>query len=268
MINGIEIYTDYITPFKKVYDEINEKVTEVKDTKKKCLDALIPHKGAIKIYSNFRFSYIKDITTLQNIEFSSAFTNEEAIVEIKSLILTIANCNDKLEELLPQLNKASLPIIDSKLHRFILSTFNEGIMDKVFEGYEFDMGHRLSTVLAKRKSRMVFDKQGRTEVKKIINWGDTNKKKAEILARGGTLYEVTKRDEKTNEILEDNGGEKYICYHTGEHRNFLHWNNHKCMVTNRTQFCLEFAYETVIVRFYEFMRNNPTKLVNYIKVYN
>ena len=70
--------------------------------------------------------------------------------------------------------------VDYKLFKKILLQFNEGIVDYMLEGKEFDMKNRLSTLSIWRRKR-----DPRTPK---INWQESLKYKQTLLDKGISLY--------------------------------------------------------------------------------
>ena len=87
-----------------------------------------------------------------------------------------------------------------KLFKEVLVLFNTGVSDMIVkEGYRFKVPGLGTLRIIRRKKRSTM----------AVNFKETNRKKQEILDRGGTPYEVLERD-KDGKIIKDNGGEKYL----------------------------------------------------------
>jgi hypothetical protein len=88
----------------------------------------------------------------------------------------------------------------------IIATFNYAVSQRVNEGYLFVLPHHLGTIkVIENKRKVKLSKRG-DGVVAAVDWGTSNKIKAEILSRGGLPY----REE--NGV--GNGGEKWLVYHT------------------------------------------------------
>lgn len=97
----------------------------------------------------------------------------------------------------------------------ICAEFNMGIIDYLLEGKEFNMGYNLSTLSIVRKERDPRNPR--------VDWGESNKYKAELLAEGKKLY--------NNETGE---GAKWHIYYTDSEYLKYYWRKGKCRVKNKS----------------------------------
>ena len=97
----------------------------------------------------------------------------------------------------------------------ICAEFNMGMIDYLLEGKEFNMGYNLSTLSIVRKDRDPRNPR--------VDWGESNKYKAELLAEGQELY--------NNETGE--GVKWHIYYTDGEYLKY-YWRKGKCKVKNKS----------------------------------
>ena len=115
---------------------------------------------------------------------------------------TIVNSNDKKIEELKQ------NLISYSLYRRIVLMFNTAVADKIIEeNYLFNLVPSFGSVGAIHNYNE----------HKRVNWGESNKKKADIIAKGGIPY--IKGDA---EIIENYQGEKWLSHHPPLDV-FLHW---------------------------------------------
>lgn len=105
--------------------------------------------------------------------------------------------------------------IDYQTYKEVLISFNTYIMDKIMEGYIFNMKNLLSSVCIIRIDRN-FEKP-------TVNWPKSNKRKKQILDGGGKLY-----DKNTGE------GEKWIVYYVDDYYLRFYWNKFKCRIKNKS----------------------------------
>jgi|TARA_B110000908_G_scaffold169893_1_gene228042 hypothetical protein len=105
--------------------------------------------------------------------------------------------------------------IDKKVFSDICHTFNIGIMDYILEGREFNMGNNLSTLSIIRRDRDPRSPR--------IDWGESNKYKAELLQAGEALYD------SITEL-----GSKWYVYHTDEFYCKYYWKKGKCKIKNKS----------------------------------
>ena len=97
----------------------------------------------------------------------------------------------------------------------ICAEFNMGMIDYLLEGKEFNMGYNLSTLSIVRKDRDPRNPR--------VDWGESNKYKAELLSEGQELY-----DNETGE-----GVKWHIYYTDGEYLKY-YWRKGKCKVKNKS----------------------------------
>ena len=120
---------------------------------------------------------------------------------------TISNIYEHYKE-----DKGDIP---TSLFVDICAEFNMGIIDYLLEGKEFNMGYNLSTLSIVRKERDPRNPR--------VDWGESNKYKAELLAEGKELY--------NNETGE---GAKWHIYYTDSEYLKYYWRKGKCRVKNKS----------------------------------
>jgi len=97
----------------------------------------------------------------------------------------------------------------------ICSEFNIMIIDYILDGKEFNMGSNLSTLSIVRMER---DPRS-----PAIDWGESNKYKAELIEKGEELYNK-----------ETNQGIKWQLYYTDKEYLKYYWRKGKCKVKNKS----------------------------------
>jgi hypothetical protein len=103
-------------------------------------------------------------------------------------------------------------VLSYNKYKEVVTSFIKKILDKIITtGYEFDMPYKCGLLKVIQLERMVSTKEDGT-LKGAIDWGNTNKLKAEIIERGEVPLIVYK-DENGNKTG-NNGGVPYLCYHT------------------------------------------------------
>lgn len=204
--------------------------------------------GEIKSYNTSKdyvlekISHFKNyIETFTNINYNQISTLNRAIPEKSIRLLTgqigfdpntlrrslnvIVEINKQLEKLEEELNEVKASILTNEISKEILYKFNEKLSNEiVMKGYTFALGFQMGNI---RIKKVRCDRR----VKKRIDWGATNKKKAEIIASGGLPYKVEERNE-AGEITKDNGGIPYFVYHTNDFDYLWHWNKKRVTVLN------------------------------------
>lgn len=81
-------------------------------------------------------------------------------------------------------------------------------------GYEYRLPYEGSILRIVKNKRRIKVTEDNNTIKGAVNWGESNKLKARLLEEGKVLYEC-KKDE-TGKIILDNGGEKWLVYHTDD----------------------------------------------------
>jgi hypothetical protein len=124
------------------------------------------------------------------------------------------------------INKA--PIISREVYREIVTTFIKVMIQFMLSGFVVHLPMRNGSFRLLYNKRKLSKKSGFVNL--VPNWGASNKKKKEILDRGGLLYEEWwERDgNKYNEPLigsvkKTNGGEQWIIYYTDEGYYKFYW---------------------------------------------
>ena len=97
----------------------------------------------------------------------------------------------------------------------ICSEFNIMIIDYILDGKEFNMGSNLSTLSIVRMER---DPRS-----PAIDWGESNKYKAELIEKGEELYSK-----------ETGQGVKWQLYYTDKEYLKYYWRKGKCKVKNKS----------------------------------
>lgn len=128
-------------------------------------------------------------------------------------------------------------------YKYIIQELHKKISDKILDGYKYNPLIRVGffqIVLNYRKKRS----------EKYIDWGKSNKRKAEILARGGTLY--SEYWEHNGVILEpsatipvdavkkNNGGEKWVIHYNDTF--YLNWAWGKDSHSKRTKNITRYSF--------------------------
>lgn len=142
-------------------------------------------------------------------------------------------------------NKYSSTYIDKKLFKFILESFCFEMMENLCKGKSWSLGYGLGALEVVKKERF----------KPAINWGDSTKKKEEIIARGGTPFEVTHRL-TDGTIVKHNNGEPWFVYFT-EDFCWLIWNKKYSSLENIRYYSIAPVY-TMMNNIVE-VANSPSK---------
>jgi len=89
--------------------------------------------------------------------------------------------------------------ISFPIYRFLIKSFNRNIVESLIKGDSYSFGFGLSSISIKRGKR--------SNNKKAIKWGESNKKRKE-------------------------GSENWLSYHESPYYNFFYWNKSDCKISN------------------------------------
>ena len=145
--------------------------------------------------------------------------------------------NFTLEDIYQDFDMRSNLEISKAIFREICSEYNQRDVDSLSDGSIIDLGYNLSNLSIARIER--------NPSKPVIDWGESNKYKEELLAEGYELYNI-----KTGT------GKKWYIYYTDEEYCRFHWNKGKCRIPNKS------VYKFVPTRG---LKGNKEKLVELLK---
>ena len=127
--------------------------------------------------------------------------------------------------------------INKSLFTAICHEFNMLILDYILDGKSFNMGNNLSSLSIIRRER---DPRS-----PMIDWGESNKYKKELLEEDQDLY-----DNITGK------GVKWHIYHTDSFYCKYYWNKGKCKVKNKSVYRFDATRG---------VKGNKEKLINLLK---
>lgn len=197
------------------------------NTKKYLLDKIATIEHYIRSFTNIEYRDIANLNRCITEKSLIRLVDLEGvnIDSIRRSLNMIVQINKELSKIEDKINKLGPNTVDEDCFRNVIAKFNNEISDEiVYKGYTFKIGCGLGVV---RIRKVLTDKR----IKKRINWNESNKKKKEILARGGIPYKVLVRDEEGN-ILEDNGGEYWHVYFTGAFDYLWYWSKNRNIMLN------------------------------------
>lgn len=111
--------------------------------------------------------------------------------------------------------------VDYKTFCNICDDFNKEIISQIIEGKTFKMGFLLGTIQVIEKDRK-YKKSKNGVIHTTRDWIASNKKRQEIIDKGGIPYKAIK--DENGMIIGDNGGEKWFIYKTSESTVAFYWN--------------------------------------------
>lgn len=223
MIRIRDIYKMYIS-------DIYLQIKVFKDRKRK----FEKNRDTISIYiekyldilpKNFKCNY-KNIDYLLSVrldEINVKISNNEIISKtllsgyIKSYIVCnriIKHCDRKIKEL----SEYFIPFTTFKT---LIYNYNNEVCYSIINGYKgFSFGHGTGVIEIKRKERNLSNSE---YVKPKVNYYETNKYKAELLASGKSLYNKENNPH----------GMKYLIFHTNNYNNWWYWSKLRCNIANK-----------------------------------
>lgn len=111
-------------------------------------------------------------------------------------------------------------ILSYNKYKEVIELFMKEIIQKIIKtGYEFSMPYRCGLIKVIQLARTVTIKEDGT-IKGAVDWGESNKLKAEIIKRGDIPLSSVK-DENGKTTKETNGGVPWLCYYTS--KTFFSW---------------------------------------------
>jgi len=213
-INSLEIYKYHAAATNRKIREIEEQKLELVIELQKPLKALKEYKDIIDLICNYKYDDIV-IARNQIISMNLTFTLSKINLNItpintsfiKELVKYIIELNKKVYRLDLDLKHYNNINVEYKIHKHIIDMFNLQIRESILEGYTFHLGKGLSHIRVQRKKR----------TKANINWEESNKKKNEILARGGIPFNKTTAPD----------GEQWRVIFTTDEECWIYWNKGK-----------------------------------------
>lgn len=232
-VNTLMMYNDFVSDIIDIRKSLNNQKEEYINTKNYLFSKIEQYKHYIDNFTNINYEEISNLDRLIS-EKSLIHLAEIQGVSIDIIRRTI-NMIVTINKQLYQIDQELISLKENQVHEkdFInfLYKFNEKVSDKiVYKGYVLKLGSGLGHIRIK-KVDTVHNKNGTLKTKKRINWNESNKKKAEILNKGGIPFKVLTRDEK-GKPLTDNGGEEWFIYHNNIFDYLWHWNKNRCLVLN------------------------------------
>jgi hypothetical protein len=125
-------------------------------------------------------------------------------------------------------------------YREACSAFNEAVADSIVAGKVFNPGHNLGEISVVRIERN-YDKPR-------VDWAESERLKAEILARGGTPREAGEQD-----------GEDWFVYFTDDWFCRFYWNKKACTISHKTLYSFHATrgHKGVKTKLVQRLRTNP-----------
>ena len=225
-----ELYIEHINfSLKKLLQDIVEHTENHKKLKK----LLTSYENSINTYSNHTLEEILSITNIRKVNTitfprTTVYKQGKAInfKAIKLYIEKYVWYNTIIVSLNKKIDKHNKELINFKVYSNIINKFNTKVIDKVVnKNYFFEAVPSFGalSVIKNHNER------------NRVDWGKSNKKKKEIIAKGGIPY--IKADAESNENYK---GEKWLFYHPIIDF-FLHWHT-KWITIELNPFIKDYKY--------------------------
>ncbi len=213
MIGTKELFEFYKEEQKKETLKINKDLQNLETQRQDCIRNIEKYSTLVDRFWNFKCKeHYKDTTEIvfpEPEDVSVAFVNYQ-IDEVKKHFLVLVNLNNQVEEKF-QLKAKKTGITSYKTYAKILDEFNKRLVDELIKGYHLNLTTFGKVGIQKKKRKGM-----------NIDWNESNKRKAQLIAEGKTPYKILGYDENKKPI--SNGGEEYRSYHTGQYHYWLAWN--------------------------------------------
>lgn len=230
-ISTNDFYNDYCFTLKESININNTELISLNKSRNYLIDFIYTYEQYINNFTNINLDKIREI--IRHIPEKSiiVLTNQLGL-DLKRLVFSINGIvflNKviiKIEERIIRLKKL---FINKEIFKTVLNKFNTKISDKIIDkGYTYHLGFGISKI---RIKKIKCDNRR----KKLINWNESNKKKKEILDRGGIPFAVIERDEFKRRIS-DNGGEDWFIYFNTMFDYLWYWSKKRCTITNASYY--------------------------------
>lgn len=237
MIGIKDIYNIYIDNLRNNILNYENLIFNLNSSKKYLLGKLTPYKLYIDNFTKINYNNIDSLKLIIRIEddiFISKATSEEEIVNrinFVNIINNISSINSKLNKVNLEINKLNNRNQSYNIFKFIIGQFNKKNSTEILKGETLSIGFKLGEIRIQKKRRYKGDENVESMQPhnyKVVNWGESNKLKQELIDKGFTPYKAIK-DEEGN-IIGDNGGHKWLIYFTDDYSYWWYWHkNSKTM---------------------------------------
>jgi hypothetical protein len=243
MITSSDFYDIYSAKLKKELRDANNALKAYNSTKNYFVKQLQGYAKIISRYCDLSFEEIVESTLMAVLkEYDKcmfSFTGGVNLSKDEAIRITvrIIDTNRLIRQAEVNIKKLQEQLVDERTFKVFLRSLNKHIKEAIlYKGYSFNFGGNVSSIFVERKKRYIKDDKadGMSTIHNnvVIDWGSSNKKKAEIIERGGTPYKAIK--DENGVIVGDNGGEKWLVPFTDEYGFWLGWEKKKCTLTNKS----------------------------------
>lgn len=232
-INTDIIYREYLAKLNNRKADLVIEKENYNKSKDYLFSKIEEYKHYIDNFTNLVFKDLKELDRLVAEKSLIHLVNIQGldVNTLRRTINVIVVINKSLCKIEEELKIIENSLISNKIFKIIIYSFNDKISDEIVNtGYALRLGSGLGLIRIK-KVDAIHNKDGSLRTKKRINWNESNKKKAEIIERGGIPYQVLTRGED-RKILTHNDGEDWFVYFNNRYDYLWHWNKNRCLVLN------------------------------------
>lgn len=206
---------------------LNGEILGYKNTQNYLLEKLVPYKHYIDNFTNIEYESIAKLSK------PIPYKNIQSITGIGGLDLdTLRRTVNGIVEINSELNKSETSLakfekcdISKDIFKEVIYRFNTKVSDEIlYKGYTFRPGFGLSSTRIKKIKTDL-------RIRKRINWDESLKYKAQLIAEGKLPFKVLEWDSERRPI-KDNGGEKWFVYFEGDFDYLWNWNKKKANALN------------------------------------
>lgn len=236
MKKTIDFYENYVHNMRHNLHKVDILVFNLKDSRKEVISKIKKYKARLISHFKIQVSELEEIVNFDEPKEGIIKVKDDKILNTLLNKLCFINCS--LNEKYKIREKCEDYLISIEIYKYVIKTFNKRIVEKILEGYKFNLGANLGFIAIKRLKR--------NHNRLSINWGASKKLKKEIIERGGIPY--------NKETAPD--GEKWFVYYTDDYKHLWFWKRSWCTVKNKSFY----AFRPTTGK-----SGNIKKLVKYIK---
>jgi hypothetical protein len=216
-IGTTEIYNQFSNSIYESRIAVTNDIDHYEKTREYFLSKLVPFKHYIHNFTNIDYDSLPNLTQHIPSKCVRSFANLAGLnLEVlKATISGIVEVNKALIKMRKELDIINKSEMDKDLFKEIIYRFNTKVSDEILKGYVFRPGFGIGNTRIKKV---------RTDnrKKKRVNWNESNKAKAKIIAEGNIPFKVTERDEDGKPTA-NNGGIKWLVYFDTLFDYLWHW---------------------------------------------
>lgn len=191
-------------------------IEQYKRTKEYIKEKLTPYTDWFKDYQKINFDTVKDLENFKlifNVKYVKETDPSLTKVKIVQYLRIILDCNKEIKKRVGKITYANSTLYDKKLYYKVWKTFNEQLLLKCSDGYNYTFGYGLGSLRCKLLRTYLTEAnikagEGIWAKKRRLDWKTSNEKRKSILLKGG-ITKLFDRDENGKKIKDENGEWKH-----------------------------------------------------------